>query len=49
MILAAKFRELYLTLLLIKLWSAITLLMRDERYITSIISLVFTTQDRSEI
>lgn len=32
------------TLLLIKLWSAITLRMREERYITSIISFVLTAK-----
>jgi hypothetical protein len=45
-ILQPKFRIVNLTLLLIKLWSAITLLMRDDRYITSIISLVFTAHVR---
>ena len=37
-------RRGHVTLLLIKLWSAMTLRMREERYITNIISFVLTAQ-----
>jgi ssRNA-specific RNase YbeY (16S rRNA maturation enzyme) len=36
--------SVHVTLLLIKLWSAMTLRMREERYITNIISFVLTAQ-----
>ena len=36
--------RVHVTLLLIKLWSAMTLRMREERYITNIISFVLTAQ-----
>lgn len=36
----------YGTLLLIKLWRAMTLRMREERYITNIMSFVFTAKRR---
>lgn len=42
-----KPKSMYLTLLLIKLWRAITLLIREERYMTNIISFVFTANIRN--